>query len=543
MTYHLRKLMKKEYTPKMWSFPVRRPDHHPEGVVSIENTPSNGQMSKPILSMQRQVTAEGQGPPLEVQLNATTCVQLHANRHIHGWIRQRFGGDEEAQNTRIIARAQQFSSFVLMIGSMNGPHEFLPREAILIANKDEALLQLLCEELPTAQAFKKSIESLSSEQREFAKAFRSMQLQSTLFAMCIVQVKPALEAVLNLPDDSLTKEIKLSQQLMRHLITYQIPSDQLSCDLDDDMSAYECDIVDEEKAQELLQMMKRKDKVNRVRQLAQEMESMLEEAKQEELNEAKLVAKMDKATQKLQRETLFSEYRGGRKKESESIQSSAFGGSCWNEDSKDMELCGGMAEIDCLKDGFMDDMVMEEPAQEEQPEAKNDDMSEDEPKEPLKANSLDDTDITSFPVVLNNQLELLDHDAAVHSTILKCAPTWRKSEQKALLAPRQTREIDMDAAKAEKNKAFDLLDALSRSGGLALCATDLHVIIAGTHTFTRSLIDYVVQENSNPIEKLERSALILGSVIYGIPAEELVKPEHLPALRKGASAHLFADVE
>merc|ERR1719197_2067763 len=111
---------------------------------------------------------------------------------------------------------------------MSGPDEFIPREAILIANKDEALLQLLCEELPTAQAFKKSVESLSPEQRAFAKSFRAMQLQSTLFALCIVQIKPALEAVLNLPDDSLTKEIKLSQRLLSQLIEYQIPSDQLS---------------------------------------------------------------------------------------------------------------------------------------------------------------------------------------------------------------------------------------------------------------------------------------------------------------------------
>merc|ERR1712100_171661 len=117
---------------------------------------------------------------------------------------------------------------------------------------------------------------------------------------------------------------------------------------------------------------------------------------------------------------------------------------------------------------------------------------------------------------------------------LKCGPTWSKSEQKGLLSSPVKREVDMEAAQVEKNKAFDLLDALSRSGGIALGAADLHVIIAGTHTFTRSLIDYVVQENSNPIEKLERSALILGSVIHGVPAEELVKPEHLPKLRVGA---------
>ena len=46
----------------------------------------------------------------------------------------------------------------------------------------------------------------------------------------MIQIKPQLERVLNLPDDSLTKEIKLTQELMQLFIKYQIPSDLLSFD-------------------------------------------------------------------------------------------------------------------------------------------------------------------------------------------------------------------------------------------------------------------------------------------------------------------------
>jgi hypothetical protein len=55
-----------------------------------------------------------------------------------------------------------------------------------------------------------------------------MQLASTVFGVCVIQIKPALEKLLNLPNDSLTKEIQLSQDLQSLFLEYQIPSDLLS---------------------------------------------------------------------------------------------------------------------------------------------------------------------------------------------------------------------------------------------------------------------------------------------------------------------------
>lgn len=96
----------------------------------------------------------------------------------------------------------------------------------------------------TLQAFRDAIESLSPEQQRFAKAFRSMQLASTLFGICVIQIKPQvrvgawvvtwlpsqccavaqLERLLNLPAESLTKEIRLMQDLQSLFIEYQVPS-------------------------------------------------------------------------------------------------------------------------------------------------------------------------------------------------------------------------------------------------------------------------------------------------------------------------------
>ena len=84
------------------------------------------------------------------------------------------------------------------------------------------------EEIPTAREFNDAIRSLSPEQQRFAQAYRSMQLSSSVFGVCVVQIKPQLEALLGLPSDALDKEMKLTQDLMELFIEYQVPSDLLS---------------------------------------------------------------------------------------------------------------------------------------------------------------------------------------------------------------------------------------------------------------------------------------------------------------------------
>eukprot|EP00808_Paulinella_micropora_P032035 g33071.t1 len=128
-----------------------------------------------------------------------------------------------AESLQLVARARQFSCFILLLGTLSVGNAFEPKHGIIVQNKGEAIIPLLLEPIPSAKAFKDAIASLSPERQSFAKAFRAMQLSSSVFGLCVVQIKPQLELLLQLDADSLTKEIALTQLLLDLFLNYQIP--------------------------------------------------------------------------------------------------------------------------------------------------------------------------------------------------------------------------------------------------------------------------------------------------------------------------------
>ena len=223
MVFHNRKLFREAYQPQPFSYAIRRPDHYPEGVLSIEGQLADGSMADPIYT----IVSHSDGGDMKFAIDAATTVSFSGECHLHAWIDHRFSG-ASGQQLSLNARARQFSSFLVLVGRIGGPGLFDPKFGMIVQNKDDIKIPLEMETIPTPKEFADAIESLSPEQQRFAKAFRSMQLASTLFGVCVIQIKPQLEKVLKLPNDALTKEIKLTQELMELFIKYQIPSDLLS---------------------------------------------------------------------------------------------------------------------------------------------------------------------------------------------------------------------------------------------------------------------------------------------------------------------------
>lgn len=149
-------------------------------------------------------------------------------------------------------------------------------------------------------------------------------------------------------------------------------------------------------------------------------------------------------------------------------------------------------------------------------------------------------DLTKLPMELDAKLAELDVDAAMRPTKIVIGEVWTRSSMGALLATApKTSTLRKDDQEAERKRAFDLLDALSRSGSLPIEECSLHVVIAATHCFDQSLMDTVIVQNVNPIEKMERSALIVAELIHGTSAPTLIRRDALERVRTYAAPALF----
>jgi hypothetical protein len=132
-------------------------------------------------------------------------------------------------------------------------------------------------------------------------------------------------------------------------------------------------------------------------------------------------------------------------------------------------------------------------------------------------------DFAAVPRILDVAIEQYAQGAALRSTTISLSDSWIRNRQDNLLAKAPTKShLQPDDLKQERHKAMDLLDALSRSGSLSISFSELHVIVSVTHCFEKDVIETIIQDNINPIEKLENTTLLVGSAIYGVPASGLI---------------------
>jgi hypothetical protein len=159
--------------------------------------------------------------------------------------------------------------------------------------------------------------------------------------------------------------------------------------------------------------------------------------------------------------------------------------------------------------------VVEAPEQQQQQKEQQQETSEE-----------DMLDYTKIPVLMDSTFEAVDSDNCMKAAILKLDATWSLKHASSLLEEPKACTLDVAAQTKARDAAFDLLDALSRSGDLPMEHSELHVVIPVTHVFTDSVINTVVRQNVNPIEKVERSVLIMASITQQKPVKSLVLEQH-----------------
>lgn len=493
-----------KFAPKPFSYPIRRPNSFPEGLVSIETaTPNTSpspdeKVAEPIDTWARRIS---DGPLIEVPISAAVSVQIGGDRCLHGWMQHKFKSRTRPSSYQLVGRARQFSSFILMVGTIVGPdNTFEPRDAIIVQNKDQVIIPLVTNTLPSVKEFKDAIASLSPEQQEFANSVRAMQLESSLFGICVVQIKPQLEVLLGLPAGSLTKEIKLTQDLMDLFAEHQIPSDLLNFDgsPEDDSAT----------------------KIAEVKAHVKQVMDFIEAEKQKQLKEETAKADMraemgygygapDDGDQSSERGKNANKGRKMRRKSFAPGSGGSFDGS--------------RPEPAPPKPA----PVSSPPPSERQSRGRSV-LGDDSSLGASMANlSFEDgesgEDFTSIPKMLDAKIEHLDTDSALRSTIIRASPSWLRLRQPNLLSPVASTALSAGDIDAEVKKALDMLEAISRCGTLPIHCAELHVVVGLSHTFDNDVLGSVLQDNINPITKVEKSSLMLAATVYGKPPETLLK--------------------
>lgn len=224
--YHLKQHPQEEYRPKAMSFALRRNYRSGDGYLDADAFMSLEDDGDNALWESFQRNMEGR-MPLVFSLDASSPVQMSARVSVHGHMRHSFAGEECGSGSKLVVRARPFGCVAVLLGRML-PGGRVQVEYASLVDSTTLSVALQLETIPTQKEFKKAVDSLSLEQRRFAEMFRSMQLSSTLFTVCVVHVKPQMEKLLKVPEATMTRDFVLCRNVLEMFTKYNINPDLLS---------------------------------------------------------------------------------------------------------------------------------------------------------------------------------------------------------------------------------------------------------------------------------------------------------------------------
>ncbi len=566
MRFHNRRVFLPEFAPRKFCYAVRRPNHYPEGILSLETADDR--------EIETFCKVSPIGKPMRFAINAATDVSFLGHTYFHGYVSHKFS-NREAPKISLHARASQFSSFIVLVGRIIGPTMFDPKYGVILKDKDDLKIPLNFETIPSAKEFKESISSISEEQQRFAKAFRSMQLESTLFGVCVVQIKPQLEKLLGLPEDGLTKEIRLTSDLLEIMTKYQIPSDLLSFDGAASASPKERVTVVKNYVAVIYAMIEHL-KNGTLADVAMQavVEDRLEQNEEDDASSCEvddereqcmnIIQQRKRDIEQLDRDianlaAIFDEVNCMVAMQGETVDSVVTAESI-------VPACSGLslrkaapmakslgskrsaapstpsaASTACATTTTDSNNTNKakpdgkpSPAK---PEGQNGNSAPAEEVELPECESA--KDIMGVPKEIDAMLEKYDEKGRVCPVIINVSNEWSKRAQLALLAAPTQFLLDVQAQGTERNAAFDLLDALTKSGAMPLEDVSLHCVLAYTTCFDQTLMDAMVKENVNPIEAVEQKEFIVASAIHNVDVASLIEPSHLARVAAHSGAKLM----
>ena len=138
-----------------------------------------------------------------------------------------------------------------------------------------------------------------------------------------------------------------------------------------------------------------------------------------------------------------------------------------------------------------------------------------------------DRDITTIPNTLDKNFENFCDGDSVRATIIHIGNNWDKCQYKSIVSSSpDISSLQSSEIEDEKKKAFDLLNALTKSGALTIDSASLHVVIVATHVFDKTIVDTIVEDNCNPIDHIERTTAVMAQVVHQIDTiGDLVKAD------------------